>query len=60
MHLARVLLLQVAIVGAISNVEVKSTNTVYTIDDGTGMIEVMNWTTGEESEQQIKKKELWA
>ena len=59
MHLARVLL-QVAIVGAISNVEVKSTNTVYTIDDGTGMIEVMNWTTGEESEQQIKKKDLWA
>ena len=52
--------MQVAIVGAISNVEVKSTNTVYTIDDGTGMIEVMNWTTGEESEQQIKKKELWA
>lgn len=46
--------------GAISNVEVKSTNTVYTIDDGTGVIEVMLWTTGEESEQSIKKKELWS
>lgn len=49
-----------AIVGVIQSVEVKSTNTVYTIDDGTGMMEVMYWTTGEESEQQIKKKELWA
>eukprot|EP01043_Picozoa_sp_COSAG02_P095586 COSAG02_NODE_31932_length_525_cov_0.692488_2_plen_48_part_00 len=46
--------------GVIRSVDVKSTNTVYTIDDGSGMMEVMNWTTGEESEQQIKKKELWA
>ena len=53
-------LAQVAIVGVINSVEVKSTNTVYTMDDGTGMMEVMYWTTGEESEQQIKKKELWA
>ena len=45
--------------GVIHSVEVKSTYTVYTIDDGTGMVEVF-WTTGEESEHQIKKKELWA
>ena len=51
---------QVAIVGSITQVQSKSTNTVYTIDDGTGQIDVMFWTTGEESEQQLKKKELWA
>jgi|TARA_B100000519_G_C13874123_1_gene265109 RecJ-like exonuclease len=47
-------------VGSITQVQSKSTNTVYTIDDGTGQIDVMFWTTGEESEQQLKKKELWA
>ena len=53
-------LCQVAILGAITRVVQKSTNTVYTVDDGTAQMDVMFWTTGEESEQQIKKKELWA
>jgi hypothetical protein len=51
---------QVAIVGSIINLESKSTNTMYTIDDGTAQIEVMFWASGEESEQQIRKNELWA
>lgn len=46
--------------GSIINLESKSTNTMYTIDDGTAQIEVMFWASGEESEQQIRKKELWA
>ena len=47
-------------VGSILQVEQKSTNTVYTIDDGTAQIEVLFWTSGEESEFQIRRKELWA
>jgi len=53
-------LAQVAIVGVILRVEQKSTNTLYTLDDGTAQMDVMFWTTGEESEHQIKKKEMWA
>ena len=49
-----------SIVGSIIAVQHKSTNTLYTIDDGTAQIDVMFWTTGEESAQQIRKKELWA
>lgn len=44
----------------ILRVEQKSTNTLYTLDDGTAQMDVMFWTTGEESEHQIKKKEMWA
>ena len=51
---------QVLIVGTITNVEQKSTNTVYSIDDGSAQMEAMSWTTGDESEEQIKKKEALA
>ena len=50
---------QISLVGAITNVEVKSTMTVYTIDDGTAMMEVTFWSHGEESELMVKKKEQW-
>lgn len=48
---------QVSVVAAIMEVNQKSTNTVYKLDDGTATIEAMVWNSGDETEQQMRKKE---
>ena len=50
---------QVSAIGAIMEVNQKSTNTVYKLDDGTAQIDAMVWSSGEESEQQMRKKDQW-
>ena len=42
---------------SIVEAQVKSTNLNYTIEDGTGQIEVMKWTNSDDSQFEVQRRE---